>query len=357
MNLFEIERDGFNDRFDFNAYLTESYEALSDRDLYIISGITEYTRDEFEDALTAEGWEIVEESGAISKIRHQYTEENEAEAYLSFDDEHGLFFLYTDQRKTTEIENGIEPFLKHAPNVHYLYLSPRILSETRERIVENESGAKVTEFVAKRTKRTEIPAEFGESLNRTVNYYGEDGLERLRLWERELGVLPHIMQFEIPGTIKFRIDKNGVFKLQSGSLTALFEYVEECIQQSLEIADAYRESQFRMLRVSDNFDIPSSKPAVIELRNEIDYHEIEDVIDDLEEDDYLVIDQFSEEGSLFFSGKVYDDTHNLFFNLRANQDEIRIFPREEQDIGSFYQFFEFVQTAVDERAKLTSVDA
>ncbi|WP_435345094.1 hypothetical protein [Haloarchaeobius sp. HRN-SO-5] len=357
MNLFEIERDGFNDRFDFNAYLTESYENLSDRDLYIISGITEYSRDEFEQVLGEEGWETSQDFGAISRIRRQYSEEKSAEAYLSFDDEHGLFFLYTDQRKTEEIENGIEPFLNRTQKVHYLYLSPRILSETRERIVESEPGAKVTEFVAKRTKRTEIPAEFGEALDRTVNYYGEDGLERLRMWERELGVLPHIMQFEIPGTIKFRIDKNGVFKLQSGSLTALFEYVEECIQQSLEIADAYRESRFRMLRVSDSFNVPSSKPAVIQLRNEIDYHEIEDVIDDLEEDDYLVIDRFSEEGSLFFSGKVYDSTHNIFFNVRANQDEIRIFPKEERDIGSFYQFFEFVQTAVDERAKLTSLDA
>lgn len=356
MSVFDVKSDTFEDRFSFNSYLTQNYSSLTNDDLYVISGVTEYDRGEFQETLQGKGWEFLEDYGAIQKIALSYSEEHTAEAYLSFDDDYNLVFFYTDQRKTEEIENAIEPFLHNTRGVHYLYISPRILKETREKIVEKETGAKITEFVAKRTERTEVPAEYRPDINRTVNYYGDDGLERLRSWERDLGVLPHIMQIQIPDKIQFRIDKEGVFKLQSGSLTSLFEYVEDCIQRSLEIAEAYKNTDFRMLEVSDDFKVPRSVPATIELKNELEYHEIEKVEDNIEDNKYVVLDSFAEEGSLFFSGKVYDETHNLFFNLRANTDEIRIFPEDESDIGSFYRFFEFVQTTVDERASLKVAD-
>ena len=361
MDLFEIERADFRDRFDFNEYLSEHYSALSSRNLYIISGVTSLNRTEFEQSLTEHGFTIEAEYGAVKKVKHQYDSDDGpvAEAYLTFDSDHGLFFFYTSQRKTIEIEGGIEPFLDTASDVHYLYLSPHVLSNGRERIVESEPSAKVTEFIAKRTKRTDMPTatNISSDMSRTVNYYADDGLQQLRRWETELGVLPHIMQFDIPGTLKFRITKDGVFTLQSGSLTVLFEYIGDCIRESLRVADAYRDSDFEMLRMSDSFTLPSATPAVISLRNELEYHEIGDFITDLEEDDYLVLNRYDEEGSLFFSGKVYDDSHNLFFDLRANQDEIRVFPREEQDIGSFYNLFEVIQDCVDDRASIEQLEA
>lgn len=363
MELFEIERTDFRDRFDFNEYLSDHYSELSSRNLYIISGVTSLNRAEFEQRLAEHGFTIEAEYGAVKKVKNQYGSDDGngpvAEAYLTFDSEHGLFFLYTSQRKTIEIEDGIEPFFGAASDVHYLYLSPHVLSNARERIVESEPSAKVTEFIAKRTKRTDIPAATNISgdMSRTVNYYADDGLQQLRRWENELGVLPHIMQFDIPGTLKFRITKDGIFTLQSGSLTVLFEYVGDCIRESLRVADAYHDSDFEMLRMSDSFTLPSATPAVISLRNELEYHEIDDFITELEEEDYIVLNRYDEEGSLFFSAKVYDDEHNLFFDLRANQDEIRVFPREEQDIGSFYNLFEFIQDYIDDHASIEQLEA
>lgn len=362
MELFEIERSDFRDRFDFNEYLSNHYSDLCSRNLYIISGVTSLSRSDFEQRLVDRGFTIQEEYGAVKKIERQFGSndgEPVARAYLTFDSEYGLFFLYTSQRKTVEIEGGIEPFFTNTPDIHYLYLSPHVLSSARERIVEAEPSAKITEFIAKRTKRTDMPTATGVSadMSRTVNYYADDGLQQLRRWENELGVLPHIMQFDIPGTLEFRITKKGIFTLHSGSLTTLFEYVEDCIRESLRVADAYQDSHFEMLRMSDSFKLPSATPAVITLRNELEYHEIDNFIADLEADDYVVLNRYEEEGSLFFSGKVFDDEHNLFFDLRANQDEIRVFPREEQDIGSFYHLFEFIQDYIDNRAEIEQLEA
>ncbi|MFH5802189.1 hypothetical protein [Haladaptatus sp. CMAA 1911] len=361
MELFELERSNFRDRFDFNEYLSNHYSDLSSRNLYIISGITSLDQSGFEQRLADHRFTVKEEYGAVKKVENQYgsSDDSIAEAYLTFDSDHGLFFLYTNQRKTIEIEGGIEPFFSAAPDVHYLYLSPHVLSNARERIVEAEPSAKVTEFIAKRTKRTDMPTATNVSsdMSRTVNYYADDGLQQLRRWENELGVLPHIMQFDIPSALKFRITKEGIFTLKSGSLTVLFEYVGDCIRESLRIADAYRDSDFEMLRMSDSFTLPSATPAVISLQNELEYHEIDGFISELENDNYIVLNQYDEEGSLFFSGKVYDDEHNLFFDLRANQDEIRVFPREEQDIGSFYHLFEFIQDYIDDRANIEQLEA
>ncbi len=350
MELFDIADGEFEDRETFNSYLTSTYESLSDRDLYIITGLTEYSEDKFFETLYDDGWEELKDYGPIQKVGKQYGDELFAQSYLNYDEDTNLILFYTDQRKTEEIENAIEPFLNNTQGVHYLYISPRVLKDVRERLVENEPGAKLTEFVARRSKRTETPAVHRPDVGRTISYYGDDALETLREHERDYGVLPHIMEVVVPGEMKFRITKQGVFKLLDGSLSKLFEYMEDCIEQSLKIKEAYEETSYKMLNVGGDYEIPSAEPATIKLRNELEYHEIDNVKSSIQEDQYALLDTYAEEGSLFFSGKVYDEVGNVFYNIRANADEIRLFPEEERELGSFFRFYEFVQNNVDEQA-------
>lgn len=356
MDVFDVEPETFEGRESFNSYLSEEYESLSDRDLYIITGISEQPRELIDETLDREGWEILQDYGAIQKIGKNLDSGLQAEAYFHYDAESQLLLFYTDQRKTEEIEGGIEPLLNHTTGLHYLYISPRVLKDVREGIVEQEDGAILSEFVAKRTERTETHAVHRPDNSRTFNYYGDDGLETLREIERDYGVLPHIMQIEIPGDLTFRVNKEGVFKLKNGSLSLLFHYMEDCIQESLRIKEAYNETHFQMLEVSENIHMPGSTPATIQLQNHLEYHEIDDIEESLESSDYVLLDSYAEEGSLFFSGKVYDEESDIFFNIRANQDEIRVFPAEESEIGTFFRFYEFVQDKLDDRANFATVE-
>ncbi|ELY39153.1 hypothetical protein [Natronorubrum tibetense] len=354
MGVFEIDSNEFEDGPEFNRYLSRNYSGLSSEDLYIISGVTELTQTEFENRLEERNWEVDEEYGVIKKIGRQYSPINRAEAYLHFDEEKDLIFFYTDQRKTEEINDAIVPLFRKISGVHYLYISPRILKKVTEQIAEQNDSAKVTEFIAKRTKGTEIPAAERPDKERTINYYGDDGLRTLREVEEQYGVLPHILEISIPDELDFRMDKEGVFKLKSGSLHLMFHYIDECINRCLDIKNAYDSTRINEIEISEGNRVSQSTPARIEL--DLKYEDLEPLQASLQGSDYALIDTTAERGSVYFSSKIYDQDSNLFFNIRADENAIRVFPREKREISTFFRFFEIVQSTVDEYAEAESID-
>jgi len=345
----EVVRTEFADGADFNEYLSEHYSGLSDNDLYIVSGVTELSKGQFEDAIQDEGWETDSSYGAVVKVGKDYGEQR-AEAYLFFNPENQLFYFYTDQRKTEEINGALIPLLKKLHKAHYLYISPRILRQVTEKIAEEWETAMVTEFIAKRTKGTKVDSEVTPDQERTINYYSNDGLFRLREMEEKYGVLPHILEISIPGELTFRMNKEGVFKLKSGSLDLLFDYIEECIGQTLEIKKAYDSTRVEFVEVSHDESVSQSIPARIELTYPLRYDEIGPLEKKLKSGDYALIDTITQRGSVYFASKVYDQKNNLFFNVRADEDAIRVFPEEERNISTFFRFFEIVQLSLDDGA-------
>ena len=355
MEVFAVESQEFADRLSFNQYLADNYETLTDRDLYILTGLAEQSHSGFLEVLREEGYHVIEELGAVKKIEKWYDgRDKRSQFYMTFDDETGIVLFYTDMRKTEEIESTLEKFLRGTKGVHYLFVSPQILQTIREQIVEGEPAAQITEFVAKRTERTETEATYRPEFARIINYYGDDGLEALREMERNYGVLPRIMEFDVPGGLQFRVNREGVFKLVDGDLTDLFEYIQLCIEKALEVKAAYEDADFQMVPVSDRLSIATSEPVAIGLQNSLQYHEVGDFKSSLRNNDYVLLDSYAEEGSLYFASKIIDEAKNSVFRIKANENEIRVFPQEEKDLGSFYRFYEVIQDSIDERAQLNS---
>ena len=355
MGVFEVDRREFSSRLSFNQYLADNYSSLSSSDLYIVTGLTEYTQQEFLTLMQEDGYEVIEDYGAIQKVECEYDTNQAIEFYFHFSHEEGVVLFYTDMRKTEEIDSTIEPFLRRTKGVHYLFVSPRLLQDIREQIVENEPAVQISEFIAKRTERTEADATLRPEFARTINYYGDDGLETLREMERNYGVLPRIMEFNVPGGLQFRVSREGIFTLQKGALTDLFEYLQMCIEEALEVKRHYQDANFDMVPVSDQLSVAASEPAAISLRNTLEYHEIGKFKASLRDNNYVLLDSYAEEGSLFFSSKVIDEVKNSSFRVKANEDEIRVFPQDEKDLGAFYRYFEFIQDNIDERAELTGL--
>ena len=350
MDIFEVEEERFNSSRHFHQYLSQNYDEISEDNLYICSGITEFTSKEFIEAIKQEGWEIADSYGAIELIRSEY-QSGYVEAYLSFDEDTGLLFLYTDQRKSEEIDNAILPLLQKTKGLHYLYIGPRIIRDLCEEIAEEWESSKVTTFIAKRTSGTEIGAKRRPNTRRTINYYGEDGLRALREVERDYGVLPHTVEVHIPSKLRFRVNKEGVFTLKWGELNTLFEYMNTCIRQTLAMKREYDETDFDVLEVrGGEYEIPESKPATIRLTNRLSVSDIKQIRDRIRDSDYTLLDVFIDESTPTLSAKVFDKEENLFFNIELRSDEMLIYPREKSRMGIFLRFFEFIQSEIDDRA-------
>lgn len=55
---------------------------------------------------------------------------------------------------------------------------------------------------------------------------------------------------------------------------------------------------------------------------------------------------------VFWSAKIYDEQTDEFFKVRANSDEIRVFPVDEDfSLSTFARFYEHIVEYVDHRAK------
>jgi len=349
MNIFEIEGGPFNTRAEFHHYLSEKYEDIVDGNLYICAGITDHSADKFIEEIEVEGWEIAESHGHIKQIAHKHGEAR-AKAYLSFDDDKGVFFLYTDQRKNEEIDEELLRLLRDTDGVHYLYIGPRIIRDLCQEIGYEWESSKVTTFIAKRTPGTEIDAKRRPDTRRTINYYGDDGMEALGEVERDYGVLPHTVEIQIPTEIRFRVNKEGVFALKSGKMTTLFDYMEICIRQTLAMKQEYDTSDFSILEAGNGYKIPESKPATIELSHTLSPSTLQEVRESVNNGGYTMLDTYFDASAVTLSAKVFDSNENLFFNLEVTPNKIRVFPREESKMAVFLRFFEFVQSEIDDRA-------
>lgn len=359
MDLFEVGKRSFDGLPEFNGYLSNHEESPIDNDLHIVAGLSQYSEEGFLDLLLARGFET-EGYGEITRIEKEYThndEEYNAGFYLHYhgseeEESGGVVLLYTNQRKTKEINHTVRDIFENEHGVYYLHIGPRLFQIVREEVLQNEEYAEITEFVADRSKNSDRPSRIRPDFERTIRYFGDDGWQALREMEENYGVRPRYLKFNIPNDASFKIARDGVFSLADGNLDTLFNYVQVCIQEGLELKQAFEGSDFEMVSNTENLSIPTADPAVINLNSELQYSQLDTIKSRMDEEDYFIVDSFGQEGSVHFSSKVYDKQKENTFRLKATDDTIRVFPQEEEgDLGSFLRFHEFVQNHIDPEAE------
>lgn len=362
MGIFEVGTSDFDDLGSFNRELAEIDTDDLDHDLYIIVGFSNLSESDFHAFLEQRGYSITD-LGAVKKIRRSFRpsgdEEDEvderiAEYYLHYDEATGLILFYTDMRKTKEIDATVGDMLAEESGVHYLHVGPQLFQTLREAIRE-ETHAEVTRFIADRSEDSDYPARIRGAYERTIQYHGDDGLEALAEMETNYGVRPRNITFNITNVAKFRVLRDGVFALTDGDVSRFFDYIELCITEALEVKEAFDASSFEMLSTTESLSVPTSDPAVIHLGNPLGYSEVEEIKSKMEDEDYLLVDSFKQEGSVYFTTKVIDTKKDTKFRIRASDDVIRVFPQEaEGNVGSFLRFHEFVQNNIDPNTSVTA---
>lgn len=361
MTLFEVDRDHFGGLQDFNSHLSRLGTEAIDSDLYLIVGLSQFNQEEFLRLLEREGFSTTD-LGEIKRIDKPFVDsdgdEGRASFYLHYDDtghSGGVALFYTNQRKTEEIEGTILPILEDSTGIYYLNVSPSLFRSIRQELINEDESARIVEFVAHRSEDSDYPCRLRPEVTRTVNYYGDDGFKALEELEQNYGVRPRYLKFEVPERAQFKITRKGIFTLISGSIDILFDYVEFCVQKSLDIKREYDASNFEMLPTTETLHVPSSEPADIQLSGQLDFSQVSEIQDHMESSNWVFVNSYKQEGSVYFSGEIYDQQKRERFRMKANDERIRVFPQEEEGgLGSFLRFYEFIQNHVDPEASVES---
>ena len=351
MTVFGVGEQEFESLPEFNSYLADE-DVEFDGELYVLAGLTQYSESEFLSVLESSGYEIITEHGVIRKINREY-DDRTIQFYLHYDTETGVVLIYSDMRRGEDLKPTVEQFLESHPGVHYLYVGPSLFRQIRDDVIERYETPKLTNFVADRSEHSDYPCTIRPEYRRTIQYDGEDGLKALQEMERNYGVRPKNLTFSIPNQSKFKIIRRGVFALVRGELEILFRYIEMCIEESLPVIEAHDYTSFEMMPASDTISVPSSKPATVSLSGKLEYHNVDEFVSLMGDEEYVVVNEFAREGSLYFSSKVIDKKKQDTFKIKATEDDIRFFPQKsETDLGALYRFYEFIQDNVDQNADI-----
>jgi hypothetical protein len=353
VELFLIPDIKFSDPPKFREYLVENYDpAQVDHDLTIIIGITKYDKIDFSNALQSFGFTIVRNLGAVCHVKFDFGG-GILECYVTHDTDTGVVIFYTNYRKTKKEEiPKIREFLSSDVNTYYLFFKPLLMKEIAEELMDRYENLEITEFTARRLPNSRFQSHIRPNYDRTISYWGDDGREALQELGYQYGVLPSRFVANIPETIKFVIDDEGLFTFASGNLDILFDILEKAVNESRKTMAAYDGSDFKVLPVKTAgriFDIPSSTPVSIQLNQSIEYHDISEFRAKLNRE-YTIVDFIAKEGSLFLSSDLVSKS-GFQFRIKANENHIKMFPDGKMIFSEFMKFYEFIIKLIDPKAE------
>ena len=353
VELFPIPDITFDKPPEFREYLVENYDSSQvDHDLTIIVGITKHNKMDFFEALHSFGFTTVRNLGSVSHIKFD-SDDVLFECYATHDADTGVVIFYTNYRKTKRNEIPIiRAFLSSDVNTYYLFFKPSLMREIAEELMDGHENLEITEFTARRLPNSRFQSHIRPNYDRTISYWGDDGREALQELGYQYGVLPSRFVVNIPETIKFVIDDEGLFTFATGNLNILFDILEKSVNESRKTMEAYDGSDFKVLPIktaSRSFDIPSSTPVSIQLNQSIEYHDISEFKAKLNKE-YTIVDFIAREGSLFLSSDLVSKS-GFQFRIKADENHIKMFPDGKMIFSEFMKFYEFIIKLIDPRAE------
>lgn len=350
-------RESFDDTEDFLEYLSEFRGYYSGKHLQIIPGVTNHSKDEFIEELIRkdQAWYVEYEYGAVSRLISDQEDENGI--YLVNRDSDGLFTVITDDSKSGYVDSKLISDLRKMYNTQVMQVTSRQIRQIVREFTSTNDQAIVSEFHLRRRRgksNPDIPEEFDTDNGRTLSYWGNDGAS----------VLPHLLdtfdlriskiRLKIPNTISFRIDESGVLKLESGSIIDLLsERVSDLTNKMVNGKKAYDSADVNTITLGD-MEVSQASPALItpSSDSEFDYETINGTIESLRDRNYAPVDPIVETDPVYFTTTVYDVNNRIYFDLRGDNQAIRLFPRDgSEDLQTFFGVLESVQENVEKDAQ------
>jgi len=354
--LFRIHDIDFKDPTQFHKYLIEKYKpGIVPHNLTFVVGITQHTSQDLLNILKKSDFRIEKNHGVVKEISYQTNEEH-LKSYFTHDEKTGIIIFYTNYRKVEDIPI-ITKFIENDRNSFQLFLRPPIMEQIKNSLISDYPDLRITNFNANYTPNPKKQSRIRPSYERTFSYWGEDGTETLEEIENYYGVSPTMIDVRIPENIKIRIKDTGLFTFYTGeigSIQILFDIMEKAIRDSIRYSDAFNHASYNMLPVKTDkkeFNIPIAKPALIILKNKLSYSEIGKFESGFSQIG-TIINSYAEEGSLFYNADVITDNGEEF-RVKANENLIKVFPREEYHFNTFMRFYKYIVEKFDSGAEFS----
>jgi hypothetical protein len=324
-------------------------------DLSVIGSISDYTQEEFVNSLE-DHFIIRNENGNLLQL---VARNLNVPYYVYLDDNFPIWF--TTGRKTRDFPETINNYLKTEQNIGRLWISKTEMEELRQRMSTRYDDVIMPYFTATRSLHSDVEANRRPNQERTIQYYGRDGLETFNEMKYDYGVLPTNLKFQKANEFKFRVTTRGVFTIKYGGLSEVLTVIEDSINRLREVKNAIDESDFtiRENKFSPKSKIPESKPWSIHLSSQLTGTDMEKIEgEELEEWEFNLSElntSFDEEYS-YFDAELIDDRTLGKTMLRSKGNMIRVYPRENTGIDQSIRVFEFVNDQIDPESYATSVN-
>ena len=168
------------------------------------------------------------------------------------------------------------------------------------------------------------------------------------------GVLPKILEINLPNGVDFRIDNKGIITLRSGEFGFIFTLLEHIISKLKPVQKAIGESGYKIIQVGKNqrFNNAVQTPWSIVMSSKIDKDDIPGICNVLrsEEWNFTMLEEILFNDSMLFAARLIDGYSGAKFDISTLGDKIEIYPVDEIDIGSSMRFYEFILENVDQIA-------
>lgn len=359
MSFLKIEEGRtFEKIHNFVDFLCEERDlSILPKELKIIGTISKIdTLEEFRVTLKQSGFKFDAEYGNLLCISKEVRGE-ESIFYVFYDDINNVHLFFTLETKTYDIPATVTKYIERTRNITHLWIGPETMRKIKDELLSKYENAKILEFIGKRLPYYKTMAAYRPEIERSIRYKGRDGKETLEELEHYYGILPNIIEYELPTGLSFRLDSTGIVTLKRGSFRDVFKILEDdVIGKIIEVRDAVSHSKYSITGIKTSggktFNRPIQTPWSIKLETPLDYPTAKKALTKLTEDwNFTLFDELLVEGSVYLSAGVIDNNKNTSFEINTTGDTINLYPIDEVDFGSAIRFYAFVLYNIDQEAK------
>jgi hypothetical protein len=355
LSSLEIKETDFNDIRDFIKNLEiERVASQGYGNVHIIATISTFDDiEQFMESLEGFKFTIEKRLGKlliISKI----SSNKKVYFYVFYDDRNNVPLFITDAKKTNEIPETLFRYINRSKQISNLWIAPKIMKEIKDDLASEFEDMIITYFSARRGPNTDISSEYRPHVERGIQYHGNDGKHTLEEMEYYYGVLPKILEIQLPDGVAFRIDNKGIITLRQGHFEGIFRIIEKVVNRLKLVKDAIGESSYSIYQVGKDkrFNNAIQTPWSIVLPIGIHSDNIPNFCNAVksEEWNFTVLDQVLFNNSLYFSARLIDGYSGSMIDVSTTGDKLDIYPVGETDIGTSMRFFEFIVENIDHSA-------
>jgi len=298
-------------------------------------------------------YNVIENYGDIYKISIIEDDKEDSEKiiiYLYFDKKNSIIIIYT-LATSEQINALINRRIKRAYGTYHIPINFTAFMKLTSYLTKNYSKIKIPFFVSIHYPTFRTKGIHRKDVRRTINYWGEDGLESMNELKKYYGMLPKVIEYKIENFGTYLITNNGKFTLESMddmhlSWELFFKIVDYVIKDMLTYKKIISKSEYKIIPYETEnkvFNLPTATPWIVKFSNSLDDKYLEELIKTITDKNFNLFNKNTFSGNSFtFSSAVYDEEKNNLFSIDVDNNKITVIPYERNILESFLKLYEAI---------------